>query len=357
VSLQVPVVAQLPRPKAYFYFYSPLRTVFSSPTVSDTTAVSTTSTARTTAKTYTLNIPSGANTIRVIVHGKSGSGYTITVILNIDGVDVASATIDTGGATVVVLDYVGSISPGSHTIRIDYYSSAADVVSISAVYIATGIGLTSTTPTTIRSFTVTYQLLRSGDIRYSPGIRVFVWGNRKTTASLTLIIPEATGIIVGRNNLGAGNDNDKAETILAILTGSITLQEGGEFTVSATLRGNVGASGDVVIITRVLARAQLRSEIQYMGEIRVHERGVLEYLGRAILVSVPGGSTDTHHIVVIRDMFGNRLALVDISASGGDVILVNWKTVVVTPIHLFAAYGEDMWGEAFIQLVQVVVWG
>jgi len=200
LSLHVPVTAQLPRPKAYFYFYSPLQTVFSSPTVSDTVAVSTTSTTRTTAKTYTLSIPSGANTIRVIVYGRSGPGYTITVILNIDGVDVASATIDTGGATVVVLDYVGSIGPGSHTIRIDYYSSAPNVVSISAVYIATGIGLTSTTPTDLITFSITYQLLRQGDIRYSPGIRVFVFGNRKTTAPISLTIPEATNITVGRRN-------------------------------------------------------------------------------------------------------------------------------------------------------------
>jgi hypothetical protein len=357
VSLRTLITAPIQRPKAMFYFYSPLRTIFDSPRVSDTTSVSTISTTRTNAKTYTLSIPTGANTIRVIVHGRSGSGYTMTVILNIDGVDVASATIDTGGATVVVLDYIGSITPGSRTIRIDYYASTANTVTISAVYIATGIGLTSTTLTTIRSFTVTYQLVRSGDIRYSPGVRVFVFGNRKTTAPLSLTIPEATSITTGRNNLGAGNDNDKAETILAILTGSVTFQEGGEFTVSATLRGNVGASGDTVIITRILARAQLRRETSGVGEVRVYERGVAEYLGRARLVSVPGGVTYTQHNLMVRDVLDRIVYETGFSGAGTDITTFNFKVAVATPIHFALYTSYDSSGEAYLEWVQLVVWG
>jgi hypothetical protein len=357
MSLQVPATAQIQRPKAYFYFHSPTPTVFSSPTVSDTTGVTTAPTIRTTAKTYTLNIPEGANTIRVIVHGKSGPGYAITVILNIDGVDVASATIDTGGATVVVLDYVGSISPGSHTIRIDYYSSAANVVSISAVYIATGIGLTSTTPTTIATFTLRYYLLRQGDIRYSPGVRVFVFGNRKTTAPLTLTIPEATNIIVGRNNLGAGNDTTVAETILAIMTGSVAFQEGGGFTLNISLRGNVGVSGDVVIITKVLARAQLRREHRFIGEVRVYERGVVEYAGRLFVIPVPGGVRSSAHAIQIRDARDEVYAESTISGSGSDVVVFNFRIAVVTSVHFQAHYDDDVFGEAFLDGVSVVVWG
>jgi hypothetical protein len=354
--ITIPATAQIQRPKAMFYFYSPLQTVFTSPTVSDTTSVSTSSATRTTAKTYTLSIPSGANTIRVIVYGYV-NGYTGYFVLNIDGVDVASAST-TSTSEVIVIDYIGSISPGTRTIRIDYYQSISGyTVTVSKVYIATGIGVGSTALSNLITFSIIYQIVRSGDIRYSPGIRVFVFGNRKTTASMTLTIPEATSITIGRNNLGAGNDNDKAETILAILTGSVTLQEGGEFTVSATLRGGVGASGNVVIITRILARAQLRREVGSLGEVRVYERGVVEYAGRALLISVPGGVTSTAHAISRRDIQDRHLAWIAITGTGVDIISHNYRIAVVAPTHFTLSWDEDVTGEAFIEWVQVVVWG
>ena len=351
----MPVTAQIPRPKAYFYFYSPLQTVFSSPTVSDTTEVSTLYTTRTTAKTYTLNIPEGANTIRVIIYGHV-NGATGYFILNIDGVDVRTATT-TSLSEVIVIDYVGSISPGSHTIRIDYYISQTGFsATLSKVYIVTGIGLTSTTLTNLITFSITYQLLRSGDIRYSPGVRVIVFGNRKTTAPLTLTLG-LINEIRGRNNLGAGNDTTVAETILAILTGSVALQEGGEFTLNVSLRGNVGTSGDIVIITRILARAQLRRETVDVGEVRVYERGVAEYFARAVLVSVPGGSTSTAHFIARRDVQDRHMSWVLISASSVDVIIYNYRVAVVAPVHFTVASDEDYYGETFLEWVQVVVWG
>jgi hypothetical protein len=357
MSLQVPITAQIPRPKAYFYFYSPLQTIFSSPTISDTTAVSTTSTTRTTAKTYSLTIPSPGNRIRVIIYGRVySSTETMTVWLNIDGADVASASTSST-SEVVVLDYGGSITSGSHSIKIDFLSFTGVSVEITKVYIATGIGLTSTSPVNLLSFTVSYQLLRSGDIRYSGGARVFVWGNRKTTASLTLTIPEATSITVGRNNLGAGNDNDKAETLLAILTGSVALQEGGEFTLSVTLSGNVGASGNVVIITRIQARAQLKRETGDVGEVRVYERGVAEYAARALLVSVPGGVGSTAHQISRRDVQDRYLAWIAVTGGGSDVTFHNFRVPVVTPIHFTTSYSDDSFGEVFLEWVQVVVWG
>jgi len=350
----VPVTAQIPRPKAYFYFYSPLQTIFSSPTVSDTTEVNTLLTTRTTAKTYTLNIPAGANTIRVIIYGRV-NGATGYFILNIDGVDVATATTSAMTETIII-DYVGSISPGSHTIRIDYYiSQTGFTVILSKVYIATGIGLTSTTLSDLITFSVTYQLVRSGDIRYSPGVRVFVYGNRKTTANAMLQVGSST--IVGRNQLGAGNDNNTAEAFLAIVTGSVALQEGGEFTASVTLRGNVGASGDVIIITRIQARAQLRREHYGVGEVRIYERGVAEYFAHAIFVSVPGGTSNTAHVMSYRDI---RDALIDwivISSLGSNVILHNYKVAVVAPVYLTASFSEDPLGESFLRWVQLVVWG
>jgi hypothetical protein len=352
----MPVTAQIPRPKAYFYFYSPLQTIFDSPKVSDTTAVSATTTTRTTAKTYTLSIPSGANTIRVIVYGYiSSSAATAYYILNIDGVDVQTTTT-TSATEVIVMDYVGSISPGTRNIRIDYYASASGyTVYVTRVYIATGIGLTSTTLTDLITFSVRYQIVRSGDIRYSPGIRVFVWGNRRTTAPTTLRVGSSP--TTGRNNLGAGNDNTTAEVFLAILTGSVTLQEGGEFTVSATLQGAVGASGDVIIITRVLARAQLRREAYGVGEVRVYERGVAEYAGRFLVVSVPGGASSTCHGIQRRDAQDRRLAGLCISGTGSDVTVFNVKVAVVAPIHFEVGYDEDHLGEGLLEWVQLVVWG
>jgi hypothetical protein len=334
-----------------FYFYSPLQTVFQSPTVSDTTSAFNSSGTRMTMKTYTLTIPAGADTIRVVIYGATGSGFTMTVFLNIDGVDVTSATVSTGNANVIVIDHVGSITPGSHTIRIDTVTSNG---SITAVYIATGMRLL--TLTTI-SFSVTYQLLRSGDIRYSPGIRVFVFGNRKITAPISLTIPEATSVIVGRNNLGAGDDNNKAETILAILTGSVALQEGGEFTINVSIRGDVGASGDTVIITRILARAQLKREELSIGAVRVYERGVLEYFARGILVSVQGGIAVTGHWITRRDIRDQHLAWISISGSGNDITLFNFRIPVIAPIHFTVTGDYDFDGEAFIEWVQCVVWG
>ena len=355
MSLRTLITAPIQRPKAYFYFYSPLQTVFDSPKVSDTTSVSTSSTTRTTAKTYTLSIPSGANTIRVIVYGYV-TGATGYYILNIDGVDVATAST-TSTSEVIVIDYTGSISPGTRTIRIDYYISATgSTVNLTKVYIATGIGLTSTTLTTIRSFTVTYQILRQGDIRYSPGVKVFVFGNRKTTAPLTLTIPEATDIVTGRNNLGAGNDNDKAETILAILTGSVTLQEGGEFTLNISLRGGVGATGNVVIITRILARAQLRME-SARGSVRIYERGVAEINSRMRVIPVPGGVTGTHHTVQFFDILDRPLFGLNVGASGSDITVYDIRFPVVNPVDWGVGFGDDGRGETFIEWVQVVVWG
>jgi hypothetical protein len=343
------------RPKAYFYFYSPLQTVFDSPRVSDTTAVSTTSTTRVTLKTYSLTLPSGANSIRVLIYGYRDA-LTGRVYLNIDGVDVASVDVNVASETLLI-DYNESITPGSHTIKVDAENVTSTTIYITKVYIATGIGLTSTTPTDILSFTVTYQILRQGNIRYSPGIRVFVFGNRKTTASMTLTIPEATGIITGRNNLGAGNDNDKAETILVILTGSVTLQEGGEFTLTATLRGNVGASEDIVIITRILARAQLRRGSLYEGEVRIYERGVAEYFARALLVLVPGGVSSISHYISQRDILDRLLEWIAISGSGTNVIVYNFKIAVVAPLYFTSAASEDPLGEAFLEWVSLVVWG
>jgi hypothetical protein len=355
VSLRTVITAPIQRPKAMFYFYSPLQTVFSSPTVSDTTAVSTSSTTRTTAKTYTLTIPSPGNRIRVIVYGRvTLAPNTMTVYLNIDGVDVASASTDSVVETIV-LDYNGSITPGAHTIRIDFLTGVGRDVYITRVYIATGIGLTSTTLTDLITFSVTYQLLRSGDIRYSPGVRLFIYGNRRTTSTARFEV--GSGSVTGRNQLGAGNDNATAEAFLAILTGSVTLQEGGEFTVSATLRGNIGASGDIVIITRILARAQLRIQGGGFGEVRVYERGVVEYFARALLVSVPGGGAGVQHWFSRRDLQDRFLSWHQISGSGADVVLYNFRIAVVAPVHFTSSFNEDYVGEGFLEWVQLVVWG
>jgi hypothetical protein len=363
MSMTTPVTAQLARARAMFYFYSPLQTIFSSPTVSDTGSVSIPSTGsaeRVNVKTYNLTIPNGADRIRVVVYGYVTGGHTCTVYISVDGVDVASATFSNSGEAIII-DHMGSISPGSRTIRIDVtrppVPPASAVVVITRVFIATGIGLTSTTLTTIATFTLTYQLIRQGDIRYSPGVRVFVFGNRRTTAPLTLTIPEATNIFVGRRNLGAGNDNDRAETILAILTGSVTLQEGGEFTVSATLRGAVGATGDAIIITRIMARVQTRRFAGSPQSIAVYERGVCEYSARGRLVPVPGGTTSISHRMSLTDYNGRALQYLAITGYGTDVTIYNFRVAVVTPVHFTVDWEDDLGGEAFIEWVQLVVWG
>jgi hypothetical protein len=348
----VPVSIQLKRPKTYFYFYSPLQTVFSSPTVSDRTVVSTSSRTRVTLKTYSLTLPPGANMIRVIVYGYRDVMIG-RVYLNIDGVDVAS--VDVVSTETLLIDYIGSITPGSHTVKVDAENVTSNTVYITKVYIATGVGVASTTLSDLITFTVWYQLVRSGDIRYSPGVRLFIYGNRKTTANATLQVGSNT--IVGRNQLGVSNDTTTPEVFLAIITGSVALQEGGEFTASVTLRGNVGASGDVVIITRIQARAQLRRETVDVGEVRVYERGVVEYFARALLVSVPGGATDTAHAISRRDIQDRHLVWVYITGSGTDITLTNYRNIVVTPVHFTTVHDEDTRGETFLEWVQLVVVG
>jgi hypothetical protein len=341
-----------------FYFYSPLQTVFTSPTVSDTTQAGTNSTTRTTIKSYNLTLPSGANRIRVIVWGwtgGAGGGPGGTFILNIDGVDVATRTLISESETIII-DYNGSITPGSHIVRVDGYCVDPGAgIRVTRVYIATGVGVTSTTLTDLITFNVAYQLLRSGDIRYSPGVRVFVYGNRKTTATTTLQVGSSP--ITGRNQLGAGNDNATAEVFLAIITGGVTLQEGGEFTIDVSIRGGVGASGDTMIVTRIMARAQLRRETLYVGEVRVYERGVAEYFAQAGLVSVPGGNPNTAHQLQFRNLFDTFIYWITISGSGTSVYLYNFKVAVVTPIHFSADFSADGQGEAYLEWVQLVVWG
>jgi hypothetical protein len=352
LSLQVPLTAQLARPKAFFYFYSPLNTILQFPTVSDTTSRTMVAVQRVNIKTYTINVPTGADRMRILIYGyiSTGSG---TVWLNINGTDVQSVTVS-NTTEALLIDYMTPITPGTYTINIDGNPGGNNLV-ISKVFIATGMSLTSTTTTTIATFTLTYQILRQGNIRYSPGVRVFVFGNRKTTAPLTLTIPEATSIITGRNNLGAGNDNDKAEIALAVLTGSVTFNEGGEFSISVTLRGNVGAVGDTIIITRIQARAQLRREVNTVGEVRVYERGVVEYACRALLVS--GFGDFVGHAFSRRDIQDRFLAWINISGSGGDVTVFNIRVAVVAPVHFTSAFDEDYVGGGFFEWVQVVVWG
>jgi hypothetical protein len=341
-----------------FYFYSPLQTVFDSPRVSDTTSAGTNSTTRVTIKSYNLTLPSGANRIRVVVWGwtgGAGGGPGGTFILNIDGVDVASRTLISGSETIII-DYNGPITPGSRTVRVDGYAVDPGAgIMVTRVYIATGVGVTSTTLTDLITFTVAYQLVRSGDIRYSPGVRLFIYGNRRTTAPATLQV--GTSPTTGRNQLGAGNDNATAEVFLAIVTGSVTLQEGGEFSVSATLRGRVGASGDVIIITRILARAQFRSGY-LTGEVRVYERGMVGYNAWARLVPVPGGFGHTNHQYVPYDILDRSVGFwVDFGSVGSFVILHNFTIPVIAPIHFRACMSIDDSGEAFLEWVQVVVWG
>jgi hypothetical protein len=186
-------------------------------------------------------------------------------------------------------------------------------------------------------------------------VRLFIYGNRKTTAPARLEVGSSP--VTGRNQLGAGNDNSTPEVFLAIITGSVTLQEGGEFTVSATLHGSVGATGNIVIITRILARAQLRMEDD-VGVVRIYERGVAEYAGMAVLVPIPGGVTSVGHFFSMRDVLDRHIRWVVFTVRGTTVMALDFRIPIVTPIHFSVEYSNDaFFGESFLEWVQVVVWG
>jgi hypothetical protein len=259
-------------------------------TTRDTTSASTTSTTRVTLKTYTFSVSGVTNKIRVRSMGATGNGIaTGTFILVIDGVD--KATFQTISSTTVLLwDYIGDITTGSHTVRVDGYAGSGDSIFTNDNFIVAGYGIvnTSANPQTILTITSdSYELYVDGAFKYKVGCRWYATGNRKTTATAS-IYSNLANETLGTNNLGA---NDDTVNIVNLLFRT------GDYASSFTVSGYVGASGDVIIVTGIYLQVCLRGNQTDMFNfysywaVTIEEKGIVN--ARIKDYSLVGISTNT----------------------------------------------------------------
>ena len=283
----------------------------------DTTAATTTSGTAVTLKTYTFTSGPNTNYIRIRVYGYVSAG-TGNYAIVINGTSVATGTT-TSTTAALVIEYFGSLIPNtSYTININAYNSVAgDTTAVSQVSINAGFGLTSTTAVNILTVTLgtndTYTLYANGNFVYTVGIRWWAKGNRKTTATATIqsnLVSEAQGYYSP-----SANDDTDNNAFLTIRTGN--------YATSFTISGNVGASGDLIIITEIYAQIVLRSinrdSLSNYGhwELLIKEKGIMTVTSR--YVTIDGSS----QFVTFYNISLNPFSLVYKSTSGSDITVTN----------------------------------
>ena len=219
------------------------------------TPYSTTSTTEVTIKSYTFTSSANTNYIRVRIWGYTTGANGSEVKLYINNTLESSLQVP-NTSNGLLIDYIGSI-PSSSSITVNVNGriiTSGVTLYITQVTIIAGFGLTSTTSTTILTINLdpandTYTLNVTGNFVYTLGIRWWAKGNRKTTATATIqsnLANEAQGYAYVPV---ANNDTDN-NVILTVRTGN--------YATSFTISGNVGASGDVIIITEIYAQICLR---------------------------------------------------------------------------------------------------
>jgi hypothetical protein len=317
----------------------------------DTTSASTTSTSRVTLKQYTITPTGLSNKMRIVVYGHQYSGGTLYVYLNINGTDVVSTS--TGSATpVVVIDYLMDVTPNTrYTIKIDGYASpSGNTVYIDAVYIIVGLGLTSTTETTILTATLdptydTYAVDVAGNFTYKVGVRCWVVGNRKTTAS-AVIRTNLPNVVNGYSSLSAGNDYGNT-VVLFVATG--------DYASSFSVSGYVGASGDIIIVVEVYAQVTLRGIIADSGGASSYWMLVINEVGNARFFSVHG-SIDGSSLAV-RLNIAKRASVINLYASStGSTVTVSNQTAYVTKDCVYHVdNGGDNDGRGVLLYVEIII--
>jgi len=243
----------------------------------------TTNTTATVVAQYTFTAGAGTNYIRVRVYGYVGSG-TGYYSLIINGTTVAGPVSTTSTTNVLLIEYLGSLTPNtSYTVQVSAYVSGAGAsANVSQVSINAGFGLTSTTSTTILTITLgtndTYTLYANGNFVYNVGIRWWAKGNRKTTTTAT-IVSNLVNESQGAYSPTAANDTDN-NVFLQLRTGN--------YATSFTISGNVGATGDVIIITEIYAQITLRgNNADSLGnfgywELLIKEKGMMVITARNV---------------------------------------------------------------------------
>jgi len=262
--------------------------------ITDTTQVSTNSTTRVNLKSYTINAGAKVNKVRIRIYGYTSAAVLpdalATVYVNVNGTDVASRSFAGGTADYLILDVYADLTPNaSNTINIDgYINSSSYTFYITKVVIIYGFGLTSTTLTTILTVNLdpnndvyTLKTFGNPNIIFKVGVRWWIKGNRKTTAQASFGSDLANEIKSIDYNARAGDDGDN-NTILFVATG--------DYATSFTISGNVGVSGDVIIITGVYAQIVLRANIadsynNFGGwNILIREKGLMAIASRHVTI-------------------------------------------------------------------------
>jgi hypothetical protein len=275
----------------------------------------------------------------------------------LNGVDVSQYTIGEYSTTehLIIDAYVDIPENSSVTLRIDIQSTISALsVTFTKVYIVVGYAVTSTTLTDIITINLdpandTYKLRVYGNFTYRLGVRWWVYGNRKTTAT-SLLSSTLSGEVFGLSNLNAGDDGG-SEVLLRIGTG--------DYSSSFTIRGSVGAEGDVVIVTRVYCQVVLRGNLAdsygLYGTwfILIRERGV--FTGNAQIVSITGQSGFVELSVITYS--GKRS--VSVSSTGTDVRHTFSVTAVwdMPESGITVAYGADIRGELILTYISIVIIG
>jgi len=267
------------------------------------TPYSTTSTTEVTIKSYTFTSSANTNYIRVRIWGYVTGANGAEAKLYINNTLESSLQVP-NTSNGLLIDYIGSIpSSSSITVNVNGYIITSGVtLYITQVTIIAGFGLTSTTAVNILTITLgtndTYTLNVTGNFVYTVGIRWWAKGNRKTTTNATIQsnLPNALqGFYVYSPT--ANNDGDNN---VFIAMGN------GDYATSFTISGNVGASGDIIIITEIYAQIILRGyntdslDINIGWYILVKEKGVMVITCRQ--VSFDGSSQSMQFFYINKNL-------------------------------------------------------
>jgi len=318
----------------------------------DTTAVTNNTGATATVKTYTFTSSANTNAIRVRVYGSaSSSTLTYTFYLLINGTQVKTGSTSST-SSVLVIDYIGSLTPNTnYTIQVQVTNGGT----VNQVTIIAGFGLTSTTAVNILTINLdpandTYTLNVNGNFVYTLGIRWWAKGNRKTTATATIVSNLVNEIQSNTYSPTAADDGD-SNVFLTLRTGN--------YATSFTISGNVGASGDVIIITEIYCQIVLRGNLTdsfntlTSWDLLIKEKGMMTVTSRH--VTIDGSSmwvgfyfiTSSGFEQSYQSSFGSDVRVSNLIFSTNDAPEVTWQV----------GYQDDIYGFTVLLYVNIIIIG
>ena len=320
------------------------------------TPYSTTSTTEVTIKSYTFTSSANTNYIRVRIWGYATGANGAEVKLYINNTLESSLQVP-NTSNGLLIDYIGSIPSSSGiTVNVNGYIITSGVtLYITQVTIIAGFGLTSTTAVNILTITLgtndTYTLYSNGNFVYQVGIRWWAQGNRKTTASATItsnLVSEIQSFY--GYSPSAYNDTDN-NVFLTVRTGN--------YATSFTISGNVGASGDIIIITEIYCQIVLRGNnvdslnIGGAWQVLIREKGIGSITER--YVAIDGSSVNLYMYAFTKN--GNILVYSSPASSDatvGNLIFAFNDAPEYTPHVLLA---EDVTGKTTPLYINIIIIG